>query len=236
MFDTTAPQWQEPNNQSLSDLISSYRPPPAIRFSAPAPVATTTRSSTISMAPSARWQSPPSSDPKLSRRWRRMPSHALCQLHPAGAERPLRARHRSGLARPQPRQIRPQAEDAGGAARAASSLDRRGHRNLPGARLLNGAPDLRAWDRQRAAPQATGQSSVGPTTTVRRSASRKAKPGSASGCPARKTLSGMLDATPRYGVTSYADADGRPFSYFKMARIMREERNASALLDSTSTH
>jgi hypothetical protein len=25
MFDTTAPQWQEPNNQSLSDLIASYR-------------------------------------------------------------------------------------------------------------------------------------------------------------------------------------------------------------------
>jgi hypothetical protein len=38
----------------------------------------------------------------------------------------------------------------------------------------------------------------------------------------------MLDATPRYGVSILADADGRPFSYFKMARIMREERNALA--------
>jgi hypothetical protein len=47
MFDTTAPQWQEPNNQSLSDLISSYRLRSRYTFLRRAPAATTTRSSII---------------------------------------------------------------------------------------------------------------------------------------------------------------------------------------------
>jgi integrase len=48
-------------------------------------------------------------------------------------------------------------------------------------------------------------------------------------CPSE--LRSILDATPRCGRTIIADADGRPFSYFKMARIMREERARLGLLD-----
>lgn len=40
-----------------------------------------------------------------------------------------------------------------------------------------------------------------------------------------------LDAAPRTGITILADGDGRPFSYLKMARIMRKERARLGLLD-----
>jgi len=49
--------------------------------------------------------------------------------------------------------------------------------------------------------------------------------------PCTAELKRTLDATPRTGITILADGDGRPFSYFKTARIMREERTRLGLLD-----
>ncbi|MCU4653739.1 tyrosine-type recombinase/integrase [Roseibacterium sp. SDUM158016] len=49
--------------------------------------------------------------------------------------------------------------------------------------------------------------------------------------PCSQELKRMLDATRRHGVSILSDADGRPFSYFKMARIMREERKRLGLVE-----
>jgi hypothetical protein len=49
--------------------------------------------------------------------------------------------------------------------------------------------------------------------------------------PCTQELKRTLDATPRTGITILADDAGRPFSYFKTARIMREERTRLGLLD-----
>jgi integrase len=49
--------------------------------------------------------------------------------------------------------------------------------------------------------------------------------------PCTPELKATLDAAPRHGPTIIADPSGRPFSYFKMARIMREERKRLDLLD-----
>jgi len=49
--------------------------------------------------------------------------------------------------------------------------------------------------------------------------------------PCTLELQRTLDTTPRTGITILADGAGRPFSYFKTARIMREERTRLGLLD-----
>lgn len=49
--------------------------------------------------------------------------------------------------------------------------------------------------------------------------------------PCTPILKATLDASPRTGVTIIADANDRPVSYFKMARIMREERARLDLLE-----
>jgi integrase len=49
--------------------------------------------------------------------------------------------------------------------------------------------------------------------------------------PCTLELKQALDEAPRTGITILADEDGRPFSYFKTARIMREERTRLGLLD-----
>lgn len=49
--------------------------------------------------------------------------------------------------------------------------------------------------------------------------------------PCSQELKRMLDATTRHGVSILSDADGWPFSYFKMARIMREERKRLGLAE-----
>ena len=49
--------------------------------------------------------------------------------------------------------------------------------------------------------------------------------------PCTLELQHTLDTTPRTGITILADGAGRPFSYFKTARIMREERTRLGLLD-----
>jgi integrase len=49
--------------------------------------------------------------------------------------------------------------------------------------------------------------------------------------PCTQELKRTLDATQRTGLTILADHAGRPFSYFKTARIMREERTRLGLLD-----
>jgi hypothetical protein len=128
-------------------------PPPAIPFYAPGPGATTTRCWTISNGTIGQVAVASIKRPQV-----------IAQME-ANAHRTRFANYIQqvlsvlfehaidlGLARPQPRQIRAQTQDACGAARTASSLDRRGHRDLPGACASNRPADLRAWHRQRAAP------------------------------------------------------------------------------------
>jgi integrase len=231
MFDTTAPQWQEPNNQSLSDLISSYRPPPAIRFSAPAPAATTTRSSTISngtigqvaVASIKRPQVIAQMEANAHRtRFANYIQQVLSVLfehaidlgwldhNPAKSVRKLKT--------PAERRAphRPWTDEAVATFRAR--------------RLLNGAAYLRAWDRQRAAPRRLAKfrwsDYDGEALRI-----TQGKTGVSLWLPCSQDLKRMLDATPRYGVSIISDADGRPFSYFKMARIMREERKRLGLAE-----
>jgi hypothetical protein len=111
------------------------------------------------------------------------PSHALCQLCPAGPERSLRARDRPGLARPQSRQGRSQAEDAGRAARAASpwtdeAIATFRARATPTARLIF---ELGIGSVQRPGdwPKFRWSDYDGEALRI-----TQARPGSASGCPA----------------------------------------------------
>jgi integrase len=231
MFDTTAPQWQEPNNQSLSDLISSYRLASRYTFLR----ARTRRdydqvldylNGTIGHVAIASIKRPQVIAQMEANAHRTRFANYIQQVlsvlfehaidlgwldhNPAKSVRKLKT--------PAERRAphRPWTDEAVATFRARASSTARlifelgiGSVQRPG-----DWPRFRWSDYDGEALRIT-----------------QGKTGVSLWLPCSQDLKRMLDATPRYGVSIISDADGRPFSYFKMARIMREERKRFGLAE-----
>jgi integrase len=232
MFDTTAPQWQEPNNKTLSDLIASYRLASRYTF-----LRTRTRrdydqvldylNGTIGQVAVASIKRPQVIAQMEANAHRTRFANYIQQVLSVLFEHAIDLGWLDHNPAKSVRKLKTPAERRA----PHRPLDRRGHRDLPGARQTSTARlifELGIGSVQRPGdwPKFRWSDYDGEALRI-----TQGKTGVSLWLPCSQDLKRMLDATTRHGVSILSDADGRPFSYFKMARIMREERKRLGLLE-----